>query len=450
VLQRFNRVDRKARSNGTPRTSERLTAIVSPELLEARRMFAAVPGAMADLRSGILRVQGTIADDTIELSLVPSPIEGAPHTIAVMVNGLPLASFAATGITRGVQIDGRAGDDVIRLGQAGAEPSGFPFAAIITGGDGNDEISGGDGNDRITGGNGMDTLLGGAGNDSLDGGAGDDTLRGGSGNDTLDGGATPHDVLEGGAGIDTFAKRNLPGEIIDLEPTDIYIGARWNMVWSDEFNGSGVDPTLWQVADNTTPNYDGGVNDYLPQNVNVSDGQLVISSGQSNDGSGGPTKYDSGRVVSKAGWRYGRIEIRAKLPGTQGIWPAMWMLPTNGSWPPEIDIMEMLGNAPNKVYMNHHWGPRSRKQQDQSDFAGPDFTTDYHVFALEWERGKLQWFIDGVSRKVTARNVPDLAMELILNTSVGGKWPGMPDATTAFPQTFDVDYVRVFQHPATR
>jgi beta-glucanase (GH16 family) len=302
----------------------------------------------------------------------------------------------------------------------------------------------------VVGGNGNDTLNGGAGNDALDGGAGDDTIRGGGGNDTIDGGATPHDALEGDAGNDTFAKRDLSGEILDFQPGDIYAGARWQMVWSDDFNGSAVDNSLWEVADNSTPNYDGGINDYLPQNVSVTDGHLVIASGKTDDGNGGPTKYDSGRVATRAAWRYGRIEIRAKLPGTKGIWPAIWMLPKDGSWPPEIDIMELLGDEPNRVYMNHHWGPRARKQDDQSDFAGADFTADYHVFALEWERGKLQWFVDGVRRNVAMRSVPDLAMYLILNTSVGGDWPGMPDAGTVFPQQFGVDYVRVYQRPTTR
>ena len=179
----------------------------------------------------------------------------------------------------------------------------------------------------------------------------------------------------------------------------------------------------------------------------IANGQLTI--GTTTTDADGVPRYDSGRVMTKAGWRYARIEIRAKLPGSKGIWPAIWMLPKNGVWPPEIDIMELLGDKPNRVYMTHHWGTRQQKLHDQTDFTGPDFTAGYHVFALEWERGKLQWFIDGVRVKVSTRSVPDVGMSLILNTSVGGDWPGMPDATSIFPQQFGVDYVRVYQRPGT-
>jgi hypothetical protein len=367
-------------------------------------------------------------------------------TIVVTANGAALAAFPAAGITRGIQVDARGGSDVVRLGQPG-EPAGFPFAAALIGGEGNDQLTAGDGNDRLIGGGGNDTLKGGGGNDALEGGSGDDVLRGGIGNDSLDGGATPNDILEGGPGNDTFGKRDFSGEILDLEPTDIYAGARWDLVWSDDFNGLAIDRSLWDVADNTTPNYDGGINDYLPQNVGESDGQLIIDT-STTDADGVP-RYDSGRVSTKASWRYARIEIRAKLPGSQGVWPAMWMLPKNGIWPPEIDIMEMLGNELNKVYMTHHWGSRQHKLDDQTDFTGPDFTADYHTFALEWEKGRLQWFVDGVRVKVSTRNVPDVGMYLILNTSVGGDFPGMPDATLVFPQQFGVDYVRVYQRPST-
>ena len=76
--------------------------------------------------------------------------------------------------------------------------------------------------------------------------------------------------------------------------------------------------------------------------------------------------------------------MRAKLPSTQGIWPAHWMLPTSGGWPPEIDIMELLGHEPTRVYMTHHWGTWPNVQSDGGSFAGPDFSQDLHTFAIEW------------------------------------------------------------------
>ena len=137
--------------------------------------------------------------------------------------------------------------------------------------------------------------------------------------------------------------------------------------------------------------------------------------------------------------------MRAKLPGTKGIWPAIWMLPQDGSWPPEIDIMELIGSNPLQVYLSHHWGSKKQDLHSQSSFTGPDFTQDYHVFSVEWEPGTIRWLIDGVERKVATQHIPSKAMYLILNTSVGGDWPGPPDNSTVFPAYMQVDYVRVYQ-----
>jgi beta-glucanase (GH16 family) len=121
------------------------------------------------------------------------------------------------------------------------------------------------------------------------------------------------------------------------------------------------------------------------------------------------------------------------------------MLPQDGSWPPEIDILELVGDDPHRVHMTLHYGSRSDRSADASDFAGPDFTAGFHTFSLEWVPGRIRWLVDGVVRKTATRHVPDKAMNLILNTSVGGKWPGPPDHTTELPQHFTVDYIRVYQ-----
>lgn len=202
-----------------------------------------------------------------------------------------------------------------------------------------------------------------------------------------------------------------------------------------------MDSNKWQIATAIDPNYDGGINAYSASEVSLDSGDLVIRS----DAAG--ASYLSGRVNMLSGVRYGKIEVRAKLPGTQGMWPAIWLLPKNGSWPPEIDAMELLGSDPRRVYMTAHWGNRRHPQQDQSSFTGPDFTSDYHIFSIEWDRKSVRWLIDGVEQKVITRHVPNKPMYLIMNTSVGGDWPGDPDASTSFPQEFRIDYVRIYQHP---
>jgi beta-glucanase (GH16 family) len=137
--------------------------------------------------------------------------------------------------------------------------------------------------------------------------------------------------------------------------------------------------------------------------------------------------------------------MRAKLPATRGIWLAFWMLPVDGAWPPEIDIFELLGHLPNRVYMTNHWGSYPNQKSDQSYFSGPDFSAGYHRFTLEWQPGWMRWKVDGQTRKVVTQNVPDRQMYLILNTAVGGNWPGSPDRSTMFPQHFWIDYIQVFQ-----
>jgi beta-glucanase (GH16 family) len=225
--------------------------------------------------------------------------------------------------------------------------------------------------------------------------------------------------------------------------------ASWDLVWQDEFEGRRLDLKKWTVGNNSEPNYDGGINIYASQDVDVASGDLVIRSRRLT--SSGKVAYSSGRVSTRNSYSflYGRIEIRARLPATKGIWPAIWMLRRDGVWPPEIDLTEMLGDNPRKVYVTNHWRTHHGLRQDQDSFSGPDFSAGFHLFALEWEPGLVRWLIDGVERKVMTEHVPDRAMYLIINTSVGGDWPGAPDKRTVLPQEFYVDYVRIYQHPKT-
>ena len=223
----------------------------------------------------------------------------------------------------------------------------------------------------------------------------------------------------------------------------------WKLIWADEFDSDRVDAKKWNIADRNVTNYDGGVNSYDPANVYLENDNLVIRSQCQNLDQ---QVFTSGRVTTRRKFSFlrGKVEVRAKLPGTQGMWPAIWMLPIDGSWPPEIDIMESLGNDPKRIYMTQHWGRRKQDLHSQTDFAGPDFSQDFHVFSIEWEPHQIRWLVDGVEKKVVAENIPSRPMYLILNTSVGGDWPGMPDQTTAFPATMQVDYVRVYQRARKR
>ncbi len=229
----------------------------------------------------------------------------------------------------------------------------------------------------------------------------------------------------------------------------------WNLVWADEFNGASLDLTKWSYqtgaggwGNNELQNYTDRVD-----NTQVSGGKLkIIAKQESYNGS----SYTSARLrtLNKGDFRYGRIEMYAKLPQTQGIWPAFWMMPTEnvyGGWPNsgEIDIMELLGHQPAVTYGTIHTvGPTN----SSSSYTLPSgtFASGFHTFAIEWEPTVIRWYIDNTlfATKTAANLSPWRFTELfhlILNVAVGGNWPGNPNGTTVFPQTMEVDYVRVYQ-----
>jgi beta-glucanase (GH16 family) len=241
----------------------------------------------------------------------------------------------------------------------------------------------------------------------------------------------------------------------------------WKLVWSDEFDGpdgSAVDATRWSFAAGGGGWGNGELEDYTNKldNASIQGGALAIKAKKEE---GKPSRYTSARLTTrgKGDWLYGRVEVRAKLPRGQGIWPAIWMMPTDatyGTWPAsgEIDIMELLGHEPARVYGTLHYGNPHQQQGQHYDLAQGTFADDYHTFALEWEPGEMRWYVDGdryqtltewhtSSTKGVYPAPFDRRFYLILNVAVGGAWPGYPDATTIFPQAMLVDYVRVYQRP---
>lgn len=226
----------------------------------------------------------------------------------------------------------------------------------------------------------------------------------------------------------------------------------WQMVWSDEFTDPVINASKWSFE--TGP---ANVNSELEyysnsaKNAFVENGSLVIRSLKENVGG---RNYTSSKMQTrmKGDWLYGRIEVKAKLPSGKGIWPAIWMMPTDnayGGWPAsgEMDIMELLGHQPAKVYATVHWSSGGNQQQGGSKtLASGTFADDFHTFAYEWEVGAQRWYIDDVLYFSTARGQPfDKRFYLILNVAVGGGWPGNPDATTVFPTDMSVDFVRVYK-----
>jgi beta-glucanase (GH16 family) len=236
----------------------------------------------------------------------------------------------------------------------------------------------------------------------------------------------------------------------------------WTLVWGDEFDGpagTAPDATKWvydlgasgwgnQELENYT---DTRENSYLDGS-----GNLVIESRQPT-----PGQYTSARLKTQTKFavEYGKIEVRIKLPAGQGIWPAFWMLGTEGGWPDsgEIDIMENIGREPEMVHGTVHGPGYSGDKgigQSYSLRAGQQFADDFHVFAVEWAENSIQFSVDDhLYHTVTPASIPkgtafvfNHPFFLLLNVAVGGSWPGNPDATTVFPQKMLVDYVHIYQH----
>lgn len=239
----------------------------------------------------------------------------------------------------------------------------------------------------------------------------------------------------------------------------------WELVWNDEFTGTEIDRRKWGYDTGGT-GFGNNERQYYSdeaENAYVQDGNLVI---EARDDSYMGLPYSSAKLQTLvlAEWQYARIDIRARLPYGQGIWPAFWMLPARakyGSWPAsgEIDIMELLGDEPETVYGTLHYRSASGHQQSGTRYTLPEgtFADDFHVFSLIWETDSIRWYIDGMLVQeqtewhTTAADYPapfDQKFYLILNLAVGGNWPGYPDETTEFPQRLWVDYVRVYQRPA--
>lgn len=243
----------------------------------------------------------------------------------------------------------------------------------------------------------------------------------------------------------------------------------WTEVFSDNFSGSKLDGTKWTTCyDWRLPTEDGCTNAgnyeqewYMPQQVSIRDGAAIITASNSPvvaQAKNGRTTYSyrsgmisTGRPDTQRGvlWSatYGLYEARLKFDGGQGVWPAFWLLPTDRSWPPEIDAMEFLGNDPSHVLLTSHWkNAAGRPQKDSSTIAGPDFTVGWHTYAVNWQPDSVKWYIDGVLKKtVTGIAVPHVPMEIILDLAIGGMLPGNADASTPFPRTLQIDYVRVYE-----
>lgn len=233
------------------------------------------------------------------------------------------------------------------------------------------------------------------------------------------------------------------------------------LVWLDRFYGDRLDLSKWNIEVNTN----GGGNNELQaytsseKNIRVKNGLLIIEACRENVNG---RSYTSGRITSKhkGDWKYGRVRVRAKVPAGAGVWPAIWMLPTDniyGTWAAsgEIDIMELKGEEPGTVYGTLHYGgewPHQKHSGDSFSLRSGSFWDDFHIFEVRWREGRIEWWIDGVHYQTQTNWITsggefpapfDQRFHLILNVAVGGNFVESP-MNTQFPRQMLVDYVEVY------
>ncbi|ATQ78679.1 glycoside hydrolase [Massilia violaceinigra] len=231
----------------------------------------------------------------------------------------------------------------------------------------------------------------------------------------------------------------------------------WTLAWADEFNGTSLDTSKWNIE----VNGNGGGNNELqyytarPENIRVSGGELVIEARKE---AYMGKQYTSGRITTqnKASWQYGRMEARMKIPTGKGTWPAFWMLGNSISsvgWPAsgEIDIMEHV-NSEAVTHGTIHWSDHNNAY---ANYGGPSGNVDFsqfHVYAVEWDASVIRWYVDGnkfhevnIAGGINGTSEFHAPYFLLFNLAVGGNWPGSPDGSTVFPNRMQVDYVRVYR-----
>lgn len=245
-------------------------------------------------------------------------------------------------------------------------------------------------------------------------------------------------------------------------------GCQKKPVWFDEFDYTGTpDTTRWNydLGDGCPNNCNWGNNEsqfYTSnlKNARVENGNLIIEAHK--DSLGGKA-YTSTRLVSKqkGDWLYGRIEVRAKLPKGKGTWPAIWMLSTDwkyGGWPAsgEIDIMEHVGYDPGVIHGTIHTEKYNHIKQTQKEgkITIADAMDQFHVYAIDWTKDKIDFFVDDRLYHTVTRDPQDdfngwpfdQKFHLIMNIAVGGNWGGKEGIDDSiWPQQMEVDYVRVYK-----
>ncbi|WEL22370.1 glycoside hydrolase family 16 protein [Halorhabdus sp. BNX81] len=287
---------------------------------------------------------------------------------------------------------------------------------------------------------------------------------GAAGCSMLDGGSSPTDATESATPTDGSDAPTSP-EAASAEPN----GDSWDLSWSDEFDGEEIDEAVWSFeTGNGHPDVPGWGNEepqyYQRENAWVEDDHLVIEAREEHvEDDYGEYDYTSSRLHTQGtvATKYGRVDIRARLPRGQGIWPRIWMVGSDvafAGWPDcgEIDILEFRGDEPETV-RGFAQGPGytgADRLRDSYTVEEGALTDSTHVFSIRWQSDRIEWYVDETQYHTVSREtvedaghewVFDTPMYFVLAFACGGDPASYPDETTPFPQRLEVDYVRHYE-----
>ncbi|HSP25833.1 MAG TPA: glycoside hydrolase family 16 protein [Saliniramus sp.] len=237
------------------------------------------------------------------------------------------------------------------------------------------------------------------------------------------------------------------------------------LTFSEEFDGNSLDSSVWETAYPWNA-ANGGTNDsnkeeqwYINSNYGptaalaadtyqVEDGMLHIKaqptpSQYKQDVNG--FDYTSGMITTHDNFeqKYGYFEMRADIPSGKGMWPAFWLLQPN-AWPPEIDVMEVIGDKPDELQTTVHYSDGGNKMLNETTYY-PGLSDGFQTYGVNWQADTITWYLNGekVHEVETPADLHD-PMYMLVNLAVGGTWPGSPDGNTQFPATMSVDYIRAY------
>lgn len=233
----------------------------------------------------------------------------------------------------------------------------------------------------------------------------------------------------------------------------------YRLAWSEEFDQPALNTETWNFEEGFSWNNEKQFYTGREKNLRVENGLLVIEAHRERFEN---ARYTSARIntLGKQQFRYGRIEVRAKLPEGAGTWPAIWMLGTNhitDGYPAcgEIDIMEFVGKNPGEIHGSLHYPETDNVKMNSvtESFRLPASERGFHTYAIEWDGAKISFFVDDMEYQVFRlddanrpgrANIYRKPFYLVLNLALGGKWAGKIDKKI-FPARFYVDYVRYYQ-----